>query len=124
MGEGKPEQSSQEWAVLYYLCGHFNRPGHLDPFVASLEEIRSARAPTERSAAVYLDRESGAQRIALRPGEAADAESLGAMNSGDPQTLEQFLTWAFDACPARRYVLVMAGLGILDSDSVVGRPPF
>ena len=32
--------------------------------------------------------------------------------------------WAFDACPARRYLLVMAGLGILDPDSVVGRPLF
>ena len=76
------------------------------------------------SAAVYLDLESGAQRIALRAGEQAESESLGAVNSGDPETLEQFLLWAFDACPARRYVLVMAGLGIMDSDSVVGRPPF
>src|SRR5207249_2138102 len=42
----------------------------------------------------------------------------------DPETLQQFLLWAFDACPARRYVLVMAGLGIMDTDSVVGRPPF
>ena len=49
---------------------------------------------------------------------------LGTVNSGDPETLEQFLLWAFDACPARRYVLVMAGLGIMDCDSVVGRPPF
>ena len=57
-------------------------------------------------------------------GEQAESESLGAVNSGDPETLEQFLLWAFDACPARRYVLVMAGLGIMDSDSVVGRPPF
>ena len=76
------------------------------------------------SAAVYLDLESGAQRVALRAGEQAESESLGAVNSGDPETLEQFLLWAFDACPARRYVLVMAGLGIMDSDSVVGRPPF
>ena len=76
------------------------------------------------SAAVYLDLESGAQRIALRHGEQAESEFLGAVNSGDPETLEQFLLWAFDACPARRYVLVMAGLGIMDTDSVVGRPPF
>ena len=76
------------------------------------------------SAAVYLDLESGAQRIALRHGEPAEPEFLGAVNSGDPETLEQFLLWAFDACPARRYVLVMAGLGIMDADSVVGRPPF
>ena len=54
---------------------------------------------TAMSAAVYLDLESGAQRIALRAGEQAESESLGAVNSGDPETLEQFLLWAFDACP-------------------------
>jgi CHAT domain-containing protein len=114
----------QEWAALFYLCGHFNRPGEHDPFVAALNEIHAVGASTAMSAAVYLDLESGAQRIALRAGEQAESESLGAVNSGDPETLEQFLLWAFDACPARRYVLVMAGLGIMDSDSVVGRPPF
>ena len=114
----------QEWAALFYLCGHFNRPGEQDPFVATLNEIRAVGGSPAMSAAVYLDLESGAQRIALRAGEQAESESLGAVNSGDPETLEQFLLWAFDACPARRYVLVMAGLGIMDSDSVVGRPPF
>jgi hypothetical protein len=73
---------------------------------------------------VYLDLESGAQRIALRHGEQSEPELLGTVNSGDPETLEQFLLWAFDTCPARRYILVMAGLGIMDADSVVGRPPF
>lgn len=121
------DQSShgaQGWAVLFYLCGHFNRPGEQDPFVAALSEIQAVGGSAGMSAAVYLDLESGAQRIALRHGEKAESESLGAVNSGDPETLEQFLMWAFDACPARRYVLVMAGLGIMDSDSVVGRPPF
>jgi CHAT domain-containing protein len=117
-------KSSQEWAVLFYLCGHFNRTGERDPFVAALEEIRQIGATTEMSAAVYLDLESGAQRISLNPGEPVESELIGAVNSGDPRTLEEFLGWAFDACPARRYILVMAGLGILDADSVVGRPPF
>ena len=114
----------QEWAALFYLCGHFNRTGDQDPFVAALSEIQQVGGTMAMSAAVYLDLESGAQRVALRHGEQAESEFLGAVNSGDPETLEQFLLWAFDACPARRYLLVMAGLGIMDSDSVVGRPPF
>ncbi|MEO5741892.1 MAG: CHAT domain-containing protein [Vicinamibacterales bacterium] len=114
----------QEWAALFYLCGHFNRTGDQDPFVSALDEIQEVGGSIAMSAAVYLDLESGAQRVALRHGEEAESEFLGAVNSGDPETLEQFLLWAFDACPARRYLLVMAGLGIMDSDSVVGRPPF
>jgi hypothetical protein len=114
----------QEWAVLYYLCGHFNRLGERDPFVAALDEIQEVPATAEASAAVYLDLESGARRLALRAGEKPEFEAVGAVNSGDPRTLEAFLSWAFDACPAKRYILVMAGLGILDADSVVGRPPF
>jgi CHAT domain-containing protein len=116
--------ASQEWTVLFYLCGHFNRTDERDPFVSALEEIRAIGATAEMSAAIYLDLESGAQRVALRQGEPVESEQLGAVNSGDPRTLEQFLEWAFDACPARRYVLVMAGLCIMDADSVVGRPPF
>jgi len=115
---------SEEWAALFYLCGHYDRPGEQDPFVAALEDLRKVPPTESMSTAVYLDLESGAQRIAIRAGEVADTEFLGAVNSGDPKTLEQFLSWAFDACPARRYLLVMAGLGIMDSQSVVGRPPF
>ena len=116
----------QEWAALFYLCGHFNRPDAQDPFVSALDDIRAVGASAQLSVAVYLDLESGARRYALRAGdtEPAVVEAIGAVNSGDPHTLEQFLEWAFDACPARRYILVMAGLGIMDHDSVVGRPPF
>jgi hypothetical protein len=120
----RPAPPAEEWAVLFYLCGHFNRNDERDPFMAALDEIRKIGATAEMSAAIYLDLESGAQRVALRRGEPDEAELLGAVNSGDPKTLEQFFAWAFDACPARRYVLVMAGLGIMDADSVVGRPPF
>jgi hypothetical protein len=122
--EHASRHSSQEWAVLFYLCGHYNRADEQGPFVAALDDLREVGGSAAMSAAVYLDLESGARRIALRQGEAAESEFLGAVNSGDPETLEQFLLWAFDACPARRYVLVMAGLGIMDTDSVVGRPPF
>jgi hypothetical protein len=115
-------RKADEWATLFYLCGHFNRADEQDPFVAAFDEIRSVGPSASMSAAVYLDLESGAQRIALRQGETPEVEQLGPVNSGDPQTLEQFLAWAFDACPARRYVVVLAGLGIMDADSVVGRP--
>ena len=120
----QPAPPQHEWAALFFLCGHFNRAGEQDPFVTALEDIKAIVVSSSIPAAIYLDLESGAQRIALRPGEPVEREAIGAMNSGDPQTLEQFLAWGFDACPARRYVLVMAGLGILDTDSVVGRPPF
>ncbi len=124
MPEAPLSGMSQEWAVLFYLCGHFNRPNARDPFVTALEELRAVGGSAGMSAAAYLDLESGARRIALRAGEPVETEFIGAVNSGAAETLEQFLGWAFDACPARRYMLVMAGLGILDADSVVGRPPF
>lgn len=116
--------TSPEWAALFYLCGHYNRPGEKDAFVAALQELTETGGSPAMSVAAYLDLESGAQRIALRHGEHSEPEFLGTVNSGDPETLEQFLLWAFDTCPAKRYVLVMAGLGIMDTDSVVGRPPF
>jgi CHAT domain-containing protein len=124
MPQDSQGHTSPEWAALFYLCGHYNRPGEKDAFVAALQELTQVGGSTAMSAAVYLDLESGAQRMALRHGERSEPEFLGTVNSGDPDTLEQFLQWAFDTCPAQRYVLVMAGLGIMDTDSVVGRPPF
>ena len=76
--------AAQEWAVLFYLCGHFNRPGERDPFLAALDEIQQVTATPQTWAAVYLDLESGARRMALRAGEELESEFVGAMNSGDP----------------------------------------
>src|SRR5690606_20897324 len=81
-------------------------------------------ATPRMSSAIYLDLESGARRVAIRPGEPPLSESIGAVNSGDPQTLEQFLSGAFDACPARRYGHVLAGPGSLCAGPGAGRPPF
>ena len=93
---------------------------------SSRRSTKSSRwAAARRCPPPFISTSSRARSASrLRHGEQAESEFLGAVNSGDPETLEQFLLWAFDACPARRYVLVMAGLGIMDSDSVVGRPPF
>ena len=93
---------------------------------SSRRSTKSSRwAAARRCRPPFISTSSRARSASrLRHGEHAESEFLGAVNSGDPETLEQFLLWAFDACPARRYVLVMAGLGIMDSDSVVGRPPF
>src|SRR6478736_5357972 len=124
MPQDPQAETLPEWAALFVLGGHYDRPGEKDAFVASLQELTQVGGSPAMSVAVYLDLESGAQRIALRHGEHSEPEFLGTVNSGDPETLEQFLLWAFDTCPARRYVLVMAGLGIMDADSVVGRPPF
>ena len=32
-------QTSPEWAALFYLCGHYNRSGEKDAFVAALQEL-------------------------------------------------------------------------------------
>ena len=76
------------------------------------------------SAAVYLDLESGAQRIALRHGERSESELLGTVNSGDPENAR--------AVPAVG-VRYLSGPPLHPGDgrsrhhgrdSVVGRPPF
>jgi hypothetical protein len=107
--------------ALTYLCGHFNRQGSrtCSWYLNEIRAVGEAR-PCQPPCISTSSPAHNASRS--RAGEQAESESLGAVNSGDPATLEQFLLWAFDACPARRYVLVMAGLGIMDSDSVVGVP--
>lgn len=119
-----PEPALPEWAALFYLCGHYDRADTRDPFLDALDDLRAVHGTAVMPAAVFLDLESGAQRVVLGTDGSVESELIGAVNSGDPQTLAQYVTWAFDACPARHYILVMAGLGIMDAASVVGRPPF
>ena len=85
-------QSTPEWAALFYLCGHYNRPGEKDSFVTALQELTELGGSPAMAVAVYLDLESGAQRIALRHGEHSEPEFLGTVNSGDPDTLDKLLT--------------------------------
>jgi hypothetical protein len=82
----------QEWAALFYLCGHFNRPDAQDPFVSALDDIRAVGASAQLSVAVYLDLESGARRFALRAGdtEPGVVEAIGAVNSGIPTPWSSF----------------------------------
>ena len=39
MPQDSHENTSPEWAALFYLCGHYNRSGEKDAFVAALQEL-------------------------------------------------------------------------------------
>jgi hypothetical protein len=77
------------------------------------------------SVAVYLDLES--EHSASHCGTASSrSRSFWSVNSGDPDTLEQFLLWAFDTCPARRgsgdAVRRVYMVAVVDSQTSAGRP--
>ena len=112
--------SDREWAILFYVCGHGPGCERLSTF---REQVIAAGAVPQVHVAAQVDSATGAQRFVLGdgPGAAPLSESpCGPVNTGAPDALHDFLTWALERCPARRVVLVLAGLGILDGDSVVG----
>ena len=110
----------RDWTFLVYLAGDNNLEAAAE---ADLVEMKAV-GTTERVAVVaQVDRGTTNQstRYELHIGTtlSADAvEQLGTTNTGDPNTLIEFVDWAAQRYPAKRYALVLwnHGAGWKDDD--------
>lgn len=111
------------WTVMVYVAGDNN----LEDYV--VKDIEQELAPTGSSAAVQVlvlaDRGpgrdasrgdwQGTQLFRVTPGMLATPEAAladwGERNTGDPQTLVDFVTWTKQHYPAERYALFFWGHG-------------
>jgi hypothetical protein len=95
------------WTFLVYLAGFNN----LTPFaVKDLAEMRKVGSTDEVRVAAFVKHQDsrGARRVILqRDGVGEAPEELGDVDSGDPQTLLDFVRWAAGQAPAQRYALIV-----------------
>lgn len=96
----------EEWAALFYFCGRASNERR-DPFDAAVQALEAEARQSSLLAGVYRDGPAGARHGVLDPD--GTRWTAAAPNSGSPNTLEQFLTWAFEECPARHYILTLGG---------------
>jgi hypothetical protein len=122
--KSKPSTSAAEtgkaWTVMVYMAGD----NSLDPEgVQDLKEMKKVGSTDQINVVAQFDRAVGhvARRYYLRKGGVVTGDavaSLGAVNTGDPKALTDFIQWGVDKYPAQHYLLVLwnHGQGWDDTD--------
>ena len=129
----KKTPREKDWTLMVYLCGDNNLSG---AGTVDLEEMKKIGSTDRVNVVAQFDRagkNSQTTRYYLRKGTslAKDAiAKLGETNMGDPAVLDDFVKWASERYPARRYALVLWNHGagwddsnIYEGDVFEGAPP-
>jgi len=96
-----------KWTFMVYMAGFNNLT---DFATKDLEEMRKVGSTDEVKVAVFikqLDRKSAKHIVVGKDGQGEQSEKVGDADSGNPQTLLDFVRWAAKAAPAERYALVV-----------------
>jgi len=98
---------SASWTFMVYLAGFNN----LTDFAKKdLAEMRAVGSTLDVRVATFVKRlnTTGARRMIIEPGGTGETvEELGNVDSGDPQTMLDFVRWAARQAPADRYALIV-----------------
>ena len=112
--------TKKPWSVMVYMAGD----NSLDPEgVYDLKEMKKVGSTDKLNIIAQFDRVTGhvARRYYLRKGGIVTGDavaSLGAVNTGDPKSLFDFILWGVNTYPADHYLLVLwnHGQGWDDTD--------
>lgn len=110
----------REWTLLVYLGGDNDLE---ERCLDDLREMKAVGSSEAIAVVAQIDRMSDTvtRRYFVRPGGALEndvVQELPEINTGDPDTLVDFVRWATDAYPAQRTALILGshGTGWKDSD--------
>jgi len=100
---------AESWTVLVYMAADngLAQMGKLD-----INSMESVVQPANLNLIVQADFPEGAKRYRIQQDDSENITSpvisnLGNIDSGNPQTLNQFLAWGFAAYPSQRKMLVI-----------------
>jgi hypothetical protein len=106
------------WTFMLYLAGdNVGTTPYLDDAseLGAIYRLRARVGPANVTIAALLDgdRPGGGDsyRYLLRPGQPAEITSVGEVNTGDPQTLIDFIAWGRQVAPADATYLALADHG-------------
>ena len=116
-----PGPAVRPWTIVAYLCG--DNPSLAAHVARQKDAILRFGGSDHFHVAVQWDlEEHGSERAVLDAARGWKTESIGRVNTGQPERFLDFLRWALDRCPAERVIVVMSGTGLLDKRASVGAP--
>lgn len=128
-GDAPADRSSLDWFVMDRVASLLGVPPAANVQVVALVDCRSR----EGGSAIRLVVDggpptpttwAGAKLLHLKEGHAVQLENVGAVNLGDPGSLQRLLTVGLQRFPARRYALALKGHAWSDAhigvDAVLG----
>ena len=120
-------EALKDWTILIYLAADCGRTfdtqrgkiklmSELAPAMhRQLNGLEGAAQSDRIAVLAQMDElDVGCRRMQVRPGQPQDtwpAETLGQVNTGDPDVLRDFLAWGLRLRPARHTLLVLGGHG-------------
>ncbi len=114
----KDVETKADWLIMVYIAGDNNLDSAA---IIDIEEMETVGSSSRLKIAVLLDREEGQEWSSTRQflvnkktpsGKRSwdprldTCQDLGELNTGDPQTLSDFVTWATTNYPAEKTMLV------------------
>jgi hypothetical protein len=96
--------SAGQWTLMFYLAADN------DLYSQALTDIRELQRISGQPGVdiiVQLDSPSGASRYRVLPGGTVTLGSLGPSNSGSPEALADFGSWAVKTHPGQKYLMVL-----------------
>ena len=95
------------WTVMVYMAGNNSLSDAAEVDLGEMRQVGSTEA-VQVCAFVKEADGAGARRMVIgRHGAGEHVERLGDLDSGAPQTVVDFVTWAAGQAPAERYALVL-----------------
>ncbi|MEK6225569.1 MAG: clostripain-related cysteine peptidase [Chloroflexota bacterium] len=92
-----------DWTWIIYLAGDNNLEGAGDDDLKEMQEVGSS---DRLNVIVQFDTEvKGTTRYRVEKGSLATIEKMPGVDTGDPKVLTQFISWAINKYPARRYLV-------------------
>lgn len=95
-----------EWTVMVYLAGDndLSDSGKID-----LQEMMSVGSSPDVNIVAEFDKagEEGTKRYLIQRGALDEKEDLKETDTGDPEILNEFISWAASDYPAERYALIL-----------------
>lgn len=103
---------SPKWTLMYYLAGDNDLESGMDAALVNLQtRVAQARNPWVRVVTLTDGRTRGDSAYHVIESSGTTRIAKDELNTGAPQTLADFITWAKTNQPAERYALIVAGHG-------------
>ena len=97
---------SAEWTFMVYMAGYNNLSEAAGTDLEEMRQVGSSDKVKLLAFVKQLDQRSAYHVLVGKDGKGEKKETLGNKDSGDPQTVLDFIRWGVKTAPAKRYALV------------------